>query len=180
MFLFDKSFKEVFGSELISIIGGLTAGTILAVYTGKILIIPGMFILLPGFLEMKNSISGSLTARLSAGLHLGLIKVNKRKTKLVHRNVTAAFLLAFMVSLLLGLATFGFNLFIFHIYMPKMILVPIIAGIIANMIEIPITVLCTFYLFKKGYDPDYIMGPFVTSMGDILSVVALLIAVMII
>jgi len=180
MHIIDKNFKEMFTSELVSIFGGLIAGTILAIYTDKILIIPGIFILLPGFLEMKNSISGSLTARISAGLHLGFIKVHKRKTKLIKGNLLAAFLLALIISLVLGLITFAFNLFVFKAFMPKIIILPLIAGVISSIVEIPITVLVTFYLFMKGHDPDYIMGPFITSLGDIISILSLLIAVTII
>lgn len=180
MRIIDAHFKEVFVSQLVSIFGGLIAGTILAVYTDQILIIPGMLILLPGFLEMKNSIAGSLTARISAGLHLGIIKLYKRKTKLIKGNILAAFSLAVIVSLVLGLAVFAFNFFAFGLFMPKMILVPLIAGIISSIVEIPIAIFFTFYIFSKGYDPDYIMGPFVTSAGDIISIITLLIVVVII
>lgn len=180
MHIFDKNFKEIFTPQLVSIFGGLVAGTILAVYMDKILLIPGMFILIPGFLEMKNSISGSLTARISAGLHLGFIKIHRRKTKLIRGNLLAAFLLTLIVSLVLGLIAFAFNLFIFKAFMPGIILLPLVAGVISSIIEIPMTIFFTFYLFMKGHDPDYIMGPFITSAGDIIGIISLLVAVVII
>ena len=62
----------------------------------------------------------------------------------------------------------------------EIILLPVIAGVIANAIEIPLTLFVTFYLFKKGHDPNNIMGPFVTSTGDITSILAILIALVII
>lgn len=180
MRIIDKNFKELFASQLVSVFGGLIAGTILAIYTDKILIIPGMFILLPGFLEMKNSISGSLAARISAGLHLRFITIHRKKIKLIRGNALAAFLLALIVSLGLGLIAFAFSLFVFKVFIPKIIILPLIAGIISSFLEIPITIFFTFYLFMKGHDPDYIMGPFITSVGDIISVISLLIAVVII
>ena len=59
-------------------------------------------------------------------------------------------------------------------------MIPLIAGIIANTIEIPLTLFTTLYLFKKGYDPNNIMGPFVTSTGDIISILSILITLTII
>jgi cation transporter-like permease len=38
----------------------------------------------------------------------------------------------------------------------------------------------TFYFFKKGHDPNNVMGPFVSSLGDVTSVISLLIAMVII
>lgn len=180
MGIFDNNFKEVFSSQLVSILGGLIVGTILAVYTNKILLIPGMLILLPGFLEMRGNISGSLASRLSSGLFLGVIKKNKINTKIIRGNLIAAILLAIIVSLALGIVTFLFNYFIMNIFTLRIIFLPLIAGIIANIIEVPLTLFVTFYLFKKGHDPNNIMGPFVTSTGDVTSVVSLLVALIII
>ncbi len=180
MDIFDKNFKDIFSAQMVSIIGGLIAGTILAIYTNKILLIPGILILLPGFLEMRGNISGTLASRLSSGLFLGVVDANKMKTKTTEVNVLASFLLAVFVSLALGLLAFLFNFFVLHIFTPIMILLPIIAGMIANAIEIPMAIFVTFYLFRKGHDPNNIMGPFVTSTGDITSIVSLLITLVII
>ena len=179
MNIFDSSFKEIFSSQIVSVFGGLIAGTILAFYTDNILLIPGMLILLPGFLEMRGNISGSFASRLSAGLFLGFIKPSLRKTRILKGNLQASFFLAILVSLLLGLMAFIFNYIILGIMTPKIILLPLIAGIIANAVEIPLALIMTFYLFKKGHDPNNFMGPFVTSTGDITSIVALLIALVI-
>jgi len=180
MAIFDKDFREIFSSQVVSILGGLIAGTILAVYTNQILLIPGMLILLPGFLEMRGNISGSFASRLSSGLFLGVVKPRIRETKLIKGNLFASFLLAIIVSFALGLIAFLFNYLLLKTITPKIILLPLIAGIIANAVEIPLTLFATFYLFKKGHDPNNIMGPFVTSTGDITSVVSLLIALVII
>lgn len=180
MKIFDKNFSEIFSSQIVSIMGGLIAGTLIAIYTNKLLLIPGMLILLPGFLEMRGNISGSFASRLSSGLFLGLIDPNKYKTKIIRGNLISSFSLAIFVSLILGLIAFIFNYFILHALTFNIILLPLIAGIIANAIEIPLTLVTTFYLFKKGHDPNNIMGPFVTSTGDITSILALLIALVII
>ena len=180
--LFDKSFQEILGSQIISVFGGLFAGGILAYYTKNILLIPSMLIILPGFLEMRANISGPLASRLSSGLFLGVIdskmksKVNK---KILNGNILASIFLTIIACLFLGTLAFLMNYFVFQVYTPKLIFVLLIAGLIANAIELPITLFMTFLLFRKGHDPNNIMGPFLTSLGDITSIVALLIALVI-
>ena len=175
MVFFDKNFMEIFTYEIMSLIGGLIAGIALAAYTNKLLLIPGMLMALPGFLEMRGNISGSLASRLSSGLFLGVLK-----ERMVNGNVTASVILAVIGSFALGIFTFLFNYLVFGIVFTNIIFIFIIAGIIANLIEIPLTVLSTFYLFSKGHDPNNILGPILTSTGDISSIISLLIAVVII
>jgi mgtE-like transporter len=175
MVVFDKEFSEIFSTQMVSIIGGLVVGIILVLYIDKILFIPGMLILLPGFLEMRGNISGSFASRLSSGLFLGVINPKKKRTKLVRGNVFAALCLAVIVSFVLGIVAFAFSYCVFGVYSLKIIFIPVIAGIIANFIEIPLTLFMTFYLFRRGHDPNNIMGPFVTSTGDITSIVSLLV-----
>lgn len=179
MKLFDKDFKEIFFSQLVSIIGGLIAGTFLAIYTDKLLLIPGMLILIPGFLEMRGNISGTFASRISSGLFLGVVKPRYRETKLVKGNMLAATLLGIIVSAFLGLIAFAFTYFTMGMLAPKIILLPVIAALLTDFIEIPLTWFATVWLFRKGHDPNNIMGPFLTSTGDVSSVIGLLIAMVI-
>ncbi|HLD15901.1 MAG TPA: magnesium transporter [Candidatus Nanoarchaeia archaeon] len=180
MGLFDKDFKEILFSQSMAVIGGIIAGTLLALYTDKILLIPGMVILIPGFLEMRGNISGTLSARLSSGLFLGVFKSSKEKKNVVSGNIIASFILAAIVSLILGLIAYLFNYLIFKVSTPEIIMIALVAGILGSLIQIPLALFFTFYLFKKGHDPTNIMGPLLTTTGDIISILALLIALVII
>jgi len=179
MELFDKTFKEIFSSQIVSMIGGLIAGSIIAIYTNEILMIPGMLILLPGILEMRNSIDGSFASRLSAGLFLGFVKPTLKKTHLIKGNIFAISGLTILISLILGLIAFLFNYLVMGVVSVKIIFIALIAGILANAIEIPLTLIFTFYFFRRGHDPNNIMGPFITSTGDIISIVSLLLVLVI-
>jgi len=178
--IFDEGFKEIISSQLFSVMGGIIAGVALAAYTDKLLLIPGMLLVLPAFLDMRGNISGSLSSRLSSGMFLGVVKPTKIDTKITRGNFSASFLLATIVSLFLGLVSFLFSQFVLHIFYPNIIIIFLLAGMIANLIQIPITIFLTFYFFKKGHDPNNILGPFVTSTGDVISIVSLLIALVII
>lgn len=180
MRVFTKDFKELFYTQIISITGGLLAGSLLAFALDKIYLIPGFFILLPGLLDMRGSISGSLAARLGAGLHLGVVKPKTLINKITIGNVKAAILLTIIMSSLIGSVAYLVNYFLFDANYPKIILISLFAGILSNVIEVPMTVILTFWLFRRGLDPNNIMGPYVSTSGDIATVLSLLIALVVI
>ncbi len=177
--MLHKDFKEIVSGELISVTGGLFAGLMLTYATNKLEMIPALLILLPGFLEMRGNISGSLSARLSAGLHVGAFK-KYSKNGILKGNVIASFILVIFLSLILGLLAYYVSMEFFGITNPNIIFVSLFAGILSNVIEIPLTVLATFWLFRHGHDPNNIMGPYITTTGDIISIVSLLIAISVI
>lgn len=180
MDIFDRNFKEMLSSQTISIAGGIFTGVLLAFYIDKLFLLPGIFIFLPGFFEMRGNISGSFSSRLSSGLFLGVIKPERMNTKIIRGNLAASFLLVVPVCMILGLIAFLLNYLLLGIFSFQIIVLALVAGVIANVIEIPLTLFATFYLFRKGHDPNNIMGPFITSTGDITSVVSLLIALVIV
>lgn len=171
-----REFEEIFVSEFISVTGGIIAGAMLASAVDKLALIPGILILLPGFLEMRGNIGGSLAARLSVALHLKLID-HEKHPHIRKQNVWAASALAIIVSLFLGLVAYAGTLLFFKINYPQIIIVSLIAGIVSNIVLIPITTWTTIWLFRKGFDPDNIMGPYITTLGDVVSVAALLLAI---
>jgi len=177
---FWKDFDEILTAEMASITGGLVAGTVLAFVVNKIELIPAIFILLPGFLEMRGNISGSLSARMSSALFLGAAKPKVRKNRILRGNVAAAILLAVVVSTALGFVAFFANMVFFHVLDYRIIGVALIAGVLSNLIEIPLTVFTTFWLFRHGHDPNNIMGPYVTTTGDISSILSIFLAVLIV
>ena len=175
-----KDVKEILPVEVLSITGGLLAGAMLAFVVDKIYLVPGLLVLLPGFLEMRGNISGSLSARLSAGLLLGALKPKIERSRILKGNVAASFALVIFVSLFLGVLAYIASYYFFGIADTKIILISLLAGILSNVVEIPLTILTTFWLFRKGHDPNNIMGPYITTTGDIISILSLLIAIVII
>lgn len=175
--LFDKGFKEIFSAQFFAIIGGLIAGVVLAVYTDKIFLVPGMLIILPGFMAMRGNISGTFASRISSGLFLKVISPKNTHTDLVKGNIRGSFTLGVIVSLILGVIAFLFNYFILNVLAPLIIFIPLLAGILSNLILTPLTFFATVYLFKKGHDPNNIIGPFVTTVGDVTSIISLLLVV---
>jgi mgtE-like transporter len=100
--------------------------------------------------------------------------------RVLYGNFLASFFLVIMVSFFLGLIAMLFTYLIMGIILWKIIWVSLIAALLANVIEIPSTYFTTLWLFKKGHDPNNIMGPFVSTTGDIVSILALLVAIVVV
>jgi len=176
-----KDFLEIFSGELIAVTGGLIAGLSLAIFKNKLLLIPGLFILLPGFLEMRGNISGSLAARIGSALHLGTLSADsKYNNKIIVKNILASFLLVIFVSLVLGSLAYIATLLFFHIKFIEIIYISLFAAILSNVVLLPLTIRTSLWLYKKGHDPDNIMGPYITTVGDVVSIFAILLAITII
>lgn len=171
--------REILSAELISITGAVIAGIILALMTDKLYLVPGFLILLPGFLEMRGAVAGSLASRLSSGLFLGAMKPNIKNSKVLRGNIIATFVLVILTSIILGIVAYAAGLMIFGITSTKIIYVAVFAGILSNILLTPITIFLTFHFFRNGHDPNNVMGPYITTLGDIISVLSLYIALVV-
>ncbi len=172
----DMDFWEIFTAEFISVTGGIIAGVLLSLLMNKLELIPALLVLLPGFLEMRGNIAGSLASRLGTDLHIK--KLYKLKDGSILRdNVLSSVILGIIVTLSLGFFAYLLTYFLFGINNINIIFIALIASILAMTFEIPLTVITTFWLFKKGYDPDDIMGPYVTAVGDVVSILAIVITI---
>jgi len=178
--MLDKEFGEMFVAEIISISGGLLAGSLLAAYLQQILLIPGLFILLPGFLEMRGNISGALAARIGTALDLHKIPSHEDHNKVVGPNIFATFVEVLVVAMSLAVVAYIVTYIFFGTATLLIFPIALIAALLSNVIEATLTTYTTFWLFKKGHDPNNIMGPYVTTTGDIISVVCLLAAIFIV
>lgn len=172
----DRELKEILAAEFVSITGGVLAGIFLVVAKKTILATPGIFILLPGFLGLRGNISGTLAARLGSQLHLGRLKPKFSRQEKLTANVLAAVFLSLVVSLTLGILAFLFTQIRFSKSDPKILIISLLAAFFSNLLMLPATITCCFLLFKKGFDPDNIMSPLISTLGDVICVVSLILA----
>ncbi|MBO6110495.1 MAG: magnesium transporter, partial [Methanobrevibacter sp.] len=59
------------------------------------------------------------------------------------------------------------------------ILISTIAGIISNLIMLPITMLISFKSFEHGWDPDNITSPIIAAFGDLFTLPAIIASIFI-
>jgi mgtE-like transporter len=176
----DKDIREIFSAEFLAITVGVIGGLLLAKFANKLELVPAILILLPGFLELGNNILGSLSGRLSVDLHLKTLKPVFKSSKILNQNVAASVLLSIVTCFILGVVAYLVNLIIFNSNTPSIILISLLACVISIIIGIPLTLIALLWFFKRGYEPDDVMGPYISSLGDIFGIISILIAIMVI
>ncbi|MDO8628318.1 MAG: magnesium transporter [Nanoarchaeota archaeon] len=171
----DKDVLEVSGASILSITISSIAGFLLTFMTDKLTLLPGFLIILPGFLEMHGNLLGALAGRIGAGLNNNKISTHLKTSPFIIHNFLATLILGIITSLFLGTLAAIVVKLLFGITDYNIIIVSLIALLVSILIELPISIILTYWSYNHGYDPDDVMGPYVTTIGDILGILALII-----
>lgn len=166
---------------LICAVGDLIAGIILGKMTFFLETFPGLLVIIPGAIGMRGNIFGSFASRLSTNLHIGIISPKFELSEELNNNIFASFVLTLVLSLFLGIVA---NLLCLLMHYPAMslidfILISVIAGIISNLIMLPITMFISFKSFEHGWDPDNITSPIIAAFGDLFTLPAIILSIFI-
>lgn len=179
---FYKSHKFTIKEGLIALficaVGDLIAGIILGKMTFFLETFPGLLVIIPGAIGMRGNIFGSFASRLSTNLHIGLIAPEFEFSEQLNYNIFSSFVLTLVLSIFLGIVGKIFCLLLHYPSMPiiDFILICTIAGIISNIIMLPITMLVSFKSFKHGWDPDNITSPIIAAFGDLFTLPAIILS----
>ena len=170
--------KEGLIALLICAVGDLVAGVILGKMTFFLETFPGLLVIIPGAIGMRGNIFGSFASRLSTNLHIGLIAPEFEFSEQLNYNIFSSFILTLVLSIFLGIVA---KIFCILLHYPSMelidfILICTIAGIISNLIMLPITMLVSFKSFKHGWDPDNITSPIIAAFGDLFTLPAIILS----
>ncbi len=177
----DNIIKEGLIALLICAIGDLIAGIILGKMTFFLETFPGLLVVIPGAIGMRGNIFGSFASRLSTSLHIGLISPEFEFSEDLNNNIFSSFVLTLVLSIFLGIVA---KIFCILLHYPSMgvidfILICTIAGIISNLIMLPITMFVSFKSYEHGWDPDNITSPIIAAFGDLFTLPAIIAAIFI-
>ncbi|HYT81564.1 MAG TPA: magnesium transporter [Actinomycetota bacterium] len=156
----------------------IAAGAVLQAKEPVLTALPGLLILIPPFVSQAGALGGILSSRLSSKLQLGLITARglPESPALLDAGLVVVFgvaiftfigAVALVLSNLTGLAHPGAG--------------PMIGGtLLAGMLAMPVVIGVGYYLAivtsRFGLDPDNQSVPIITSVMDLVGVVAVLIA----
>ncbi|MEE1133551.1 MAG: magnesium transporter [Methanobrevibacter sp.] len=173
--------KESLLALLICAIGDLCAGVILGKMTFFLETFPGLLVIIPGAIGMRGNIFGSFASRLSTNLHIGIISPKFEFSEELNHNIFSSFVLTLVLSLFLAIVA---KVLCIIFNQPSMslidfILISVIAGIISNLIMLPITMFVSFKSFQHGWDPDNITSPIIAAFGDLFTLPAIILSVFI-
>jgi len=176
----ERILKESLTILVLCATGGVIAGLLLHDMEGEVAKVPGVLVLLPAILGLRGNISGVLGSRLASALHLGLIDAELKWNKPLADNIYASMILNVVMSFLLGIIAYCayiFAGFSESVSILQLTLISLITGTFAGIILTVLTVYLSIVTFAKGFDPDNILMPSLSTVGDIITVLCLLAAI---
>ena len=179
---FWSIYRESLPILLIALGGGLFAGLVLEELLESVERFPGLLVMVPVFLATRGNVYGALGGRISSGLHQGLIEPRFEWNDRLVNAVVASFINGIGISIVIGfiswaaLGVLGRD----SAQLVELVGIMLIAGVLTSFIMIFGLLLLIFTGYKIGYDPDNLVGPIVTTLGDIFGMLFLLISVLVI
>ena len=173
-------YRQALPVVLVSLVAGLFAGTILGSETMRagIETVPGVLLLLPAFLATRGGVYGSLGARLSTGLHQGVIEPTFDLDRRLTNAIVASFVNGMLVSVFIAVITY-LTLFLLggqgNLF--ELLGIMIVAGFLSAVLMISVLITVIFVGFRRGLNPDNVIGPVVTTLGDVFGVLFLLVGI---
>ncbi len=174
--------REAFIALLICAIGDLFAGIILGNMTSFLAAFPGLLVIIPGAIGMRGNIFGALGSRLATNLHIGLLSPEFKRSKILSENILSSLILTMILSIFLAFLAkgiciiFGFE----SISLVDFTLISLFAGVISSVIMLPLTMLISLKSFENGWDPDNISTPVIAAFGDLFTLPAIILAVILV
>ncbi|MEL7207217.1 MAG: magnesium transporter [Actinomycetota bacterium] len=162
-----------------SLIAGLTLGSI----SDTLEELPGLLVLVPAAIGMRGTIFGALGSRLGTAVHAGTLRFSWRTDTVLGQNVLAAGVLTLSTSV--GLAflakavSVGFGL-ANTISVVDFLVISLVGGILASVVVLAVTVTLVAATTRFGWDPDNVMAPLVTAIGDLVTLPLLYVATLLV
>jgi len=163
-----SAFKIVLIPMILSLIFDLIAGLFLGMSFEKLMLsYPMILIVIPGLMGLRGNVFGSLGSRISTSLYLGSSQPSISDEHILKNtffSVWAATIPALILLVIAGLKFFDLSGFLTttQIIVDSSVMISAILGFMTTLIVI--------YSFRRGIDPDNIVGPAITTFADLVSI----------
>lgn len=163
----------VFSSFLSSL-----AGAVLHKNAGMLFASPAVLVIVPAFLGCGGNIGGILSARLSTKLHLGLIDPALSAGNEVVKEFFVSMFLAVLVFPFVGLAGHFFTGLVGGVSpgVYGMVVLSTLSGLALTLVVTVMAFILSIMSYARGWNPDNVLMPLVSSSTDFLGVVTLLVS----
>jgi len=176
---FRSIYREALPVLLLTLVGGLFAGLVLEEILASVERFPGLLVMVPVFLATRGNVYGALGGRISSGLHQGLIAPRFEWNDRLANAVAASLVNGIGISVVIGVVTWlallalGWE----SATLLEFVLVMLVAGALTSVVMVAGLLAVIFAGFEYGYDPDNLVGPVVTTLGDVFGMLFLLLSV---
>lgn len=174
-----EAYREALPALALSAVGGLLAGLVLGGMDSELRAVPGLLVLVPALLATRGNVYGALGARLSSGLHQGLIEpVPSTGDERIRAAIVAAMANGLLVAVFAAVVAYVVLVSLGHAVAPLTTLaaIALIAGLLSGLALLVAVLSLVFAGYRNGYNPDALVGPIVTTTGDVVGIAALLFA----
>jgi mgtE-like transporter len=174
------AYREALPALVASLVGGLLAGVVLGGMRAELRAVPGLLVLIPALLATRGNVYGSLGARVATGLHQGLVEprlsaADRRLGAAAAAAVSNGLLASTFASVVVFLLLTAFGDPVAPL--ATLVGVALVAGVLSGVVLTVVVVVVVFAGYRRGRDPDTLVGPIVTTTGDVFGVLFLLLAV---
>lgn len=163
----------------VAVIIEIFAGQILQGNKKLLVSLPIFLISIPVVNSVAGNIGSVLGARLASGLHVGYI-THSLKDKEMHHNLLFSLLIGFLSYFILAILIYLVALFskiAEDIALFEFVGIIVVTGFLLICVVAIISVFTAFISFKRGLDPDDMVAPVVTTVGDIMGILFLFIVI---
>ncbi|WP_435183935.1 magnesium transporter [Halobellus sp. EA9] len=175
-----EAYREALPALAASLVGGLIAGVVLSGMRAELRDVSGLLVLVPALLATRGNVYGSLGARISTALHQGLVEPRVRGgDERLRSAVAAALANGLLASAFAAVAVFAILTALGRpvASLPTLVAIALVAGLLSGVALSAVVVTAVFAGYRRGRDPDTLVGPLVTTTGDVFGVFFLLAAV---
>ncbi|WP_049928596.1 magnesium transporter [Halopiger goleimassiliensis] len=178
---FWSIYREALPILIVALGGGLFAGVVLEQLIESLERFPGLFVMIPVFLATRGNVYGALGGRIASGLHQGLIEPRFEWDERLVNAVLASFINGIGISIVIGALTWAVLEWVLRweevAALYELVGIMLISGVLTSVVLIAGLLALIFVGYRYGFDPDNLVGPIVTTLGDIFGMLFMLLAV---
>ena len=171
--------RQRFVALTVGVVAASAGGLVLASAEGTLIDLPGLLLLVPGAIALRGNVFGAVGSRLGTAVHTGTFRLSARPDGMVGQNMLGAAVLALALSAILGVLARG-TAVVFGIAptmsLADFVVVSTLGGLLASMVVGVVTVGLAAGSVRFGWDLDNVMAPLVSTLGDLATVPALVVA----
>ena len=163
----------------IGVLAASAGGMVLAASEGTLAELPGLLLLVPGAIALRGNVFGAMGSRLGTAVHAGTFRLSARPDGVVGQNLVGAAALSVVMSAALGVMASG-TAIVFGVAptmtLADFVVVSTLGGLLASILVGVVTLALAAGSVRFGWDLDNVLAPLVSTLGDLATVPALVLA----
>lgn len=173
-------YRRILPIEMLSLPPGMVAGAVLASHEMEVAMqaYPGLLMMVPAIMATRGNVFGAMGARITTGLHQGLLDPDRRWQPLIRTLLVTAAVNSVAAAVFISSIAWVTLLVVGGTPAPFLFLLAIslVSAVLSLVAMSGVVLLLLFWGYRNGYDPE-LLNPAILSAGDIFGVTFIYVAV---